>query len=84
MIGTEVPVPGGAAEDLDELAVTTPEAALATIAMHRDLFHAQGLAAAWDRVVATVVQPGVEFDHDKVVDYRSEKATALSARRSRV
>jgi D-tagatose-1,6-bisphosphate aldolase subunit GatZ/KbaZ len=79
IIGTEVPVPGGAAEDLDELAVTTPEAALATIAMHRDLFAGQCLSSAWDRVIATVVQPGVEFDHDKVVDYVSEKARALSA-----
>ena len=79
VIGTEVPVPGGAAEDLEELALTTPEAALATVAMHRELFREQGLEAAWNRVVATVVQPGVEFDHDKVVDYRPEKATALSA-----
>jgi D-tagatose-1,6-bisphosphate aldolase subunit GatZ/KbaZ len=79
VIGTEVPVPGGAAEDLDELAVTSPEAAIATLDMHRDLFRNAGLASAWERVVATVVQPGVEFDHDKVVDYRPEKARALSA-----
>lgn len=79
IIGTEVPVPGGAAEDLDELALTTPEAALATIAMHRELFQASGLADAWARVIATVVQPGVEFDHDKVVDYRPDVAVALSA-----
>ena len=78
VIGTEVPVPGGAAEDLDELAVTTPEAAIATVEMHRDLFHKSGLASAWDRVIATVVQPGVEFDHDKVVDYQPQKAAALS------
>ncbi|HWW59227.1 MAG TPA: D-tagatose-bisphosphate aldolase, class II, non-catalytic subunit [Sphingopyxis sp.] len=78
VIGTEVPVPGGAAEDLDELALTTPEAAIATVDMHRDLFRRSGLADAWDRVIATVVQPGVEFDHDKVVDYRPEKAVALS------
>ncbi|TPG15195.1 D-tagatose-bisphosphate aldolase, class II, non-catalytic subunit [Sphingomonas koreensis] len=79
IIGTEVPVPGGAAEDLDELALTTPEAAIATIDMHRNLFAEQGLGSAWDRVIATVVQPGVEFDHDKVVDYVPAKATALSA-----
>ena len=78
VIGTEVPVPGGAAEDLEELAVTTPEAAIATVDMHRDLFAASGLASAWDRVIATVVQPGVEFDHDKVVDYRPDRAAALS------
>jgi D-tagatose-1,6-bisphosphate aldolase subunit GatZ/KbaZ len=79
VIGTEVPVPGGAAEDLDGLAVTGPEAALATLDMHRSLFAEQGLDDAWRRVIATVVQPGVEFDHDKVVDYRPEAATALSA-----
>ncbi|MEH3104693.1 MAG: D-tagatose-bisphosphate aldolase, class II, non-catalytic subunit [Sphingomonas phyllosphaerae] len=78
IIGTEVPVPGGAAEDLDELAVTTPEAAIATVDMHRTLFRTAGLDAAWSRVIATVVQPGVEFDHDKVVDYRPERAVALS------
>ena len=79
VIGTEVPVPGGAAEDLEELAVTSPDAALATLDMHRDLFAGAGLAAAWDRVIATVVQPGVEFDHDKVVDYAPATAAALSA-----
>jgi D-tagatose-1,6-bisphosphate aldolase subunit GatZ/KbaZ len=79
VIGTEVPVPGGAAEDLDELAVTSPQAALATLAMHRNLFSGNGLGTAWDRVIAIVVQPGVEFDHEKVVDYRPERAIALSA-----
>ena len=79
IIGTEVPVPGGAAEDLEELALTTPADALATIEMHRSLFAEKGLAGAWERVVGTVVQPGVEFDHDKVLDYVPEKAIALSA-----
>lgn len=79
VVGTEVPVPGGAAEDLDTLAVTTPQAALATLDMHREIFAAGGLDAAWRRVIATVVQPGVEFDHVKVVDYRPDAATGLSA-----
>jgi D-tagatose-1,6-bisphosphate aldolase subunit GatZ/KbaZ len=79
VIGTEVPVPGGAADDLDTLAVTTPERAQATIDIHRSIFKGGGLAAAWDRVVAAVVQPGVEFDHHKVVDYDPTKAVVLSA-----
>ena len=78
VIGTEVPVPGGAAEELAALAVTTPEAARATIDLHRDLFERVGLGAVWPRVIATVVQPGVEFDHHKVIDYRPEAARALS------
>ncbi|HEX7642895.1 MAG TPA: D-tagatose-bisphosphate aldolase, class II, non-catalytic subunit [Burkholderiaceae bacterium] len=79
VIGTEVPVPGGAAESLHGIAVTTPAAARATIAAHRDIFLGQGLSAAWSRVVALVVQPGVEFDHRHVIDYRPGEAERLSA-----
>ena len=78
VVGTEVPVPGGAQETLSELAVTEPRAALATVTAHRSAFIMNGLHGAWDRVVGLVVQPGVEFDHDRVIDYRSEKARHLS------
>jgi D-tagatose-1,6-bisphosphate aldolase subunit GatZ/KbaZ len=78
VIGTEVPTPGGATEAIEGLAVTTPTAALATIAAHRQAFEEAGLAAAWRRVIASVVQPGVEFDHHEVIDYRPEKAGDLS------
>ncbi|MDE2407717.1 MAG: D-tagatose-bisphosphate aldolase, class II, non-catalytic subunit [Xanthomonadaceae bacterium] len=78
VIGTEVPVPGGATEAIDGLAVTTPAAALATIDAHREAFLAAGLGAAWQRVIASVVQPGVEFDHHHVIDYAPAKARALS------
>ncbi len=71
-------MPGGAAEDLDTLAVTTPDAARATIDTHRAIFVEAGLGDAWPRVIAVVVQPGVEFDHRKVVEYVSAKARALS------
>jgi D-tagatose-1,6-bisphosphate aldolase subunit GatZ/KbaZ len=78
VIGTEVPVPGGATEDLQELAVTTPRAASDTIGTHRSAFERAGLASAWPRVIALVVQPGVEFDHHKVIDYQPYKARVLS------
>ena len=78
VVGTEVPVPGGAQESLSELAVTAPQAALATVAAHRSAFVTDGLHDAWDRVIGLVVQPGVEFDHDRVIDYRPEKARQLS------
>jgi D-tagatose-1,6-bisphosphate aldolase subunit GatZ/KbaZ len=77
VIGTEVPVPGGAAEDLPELEATTPEAAIATLDAHRAVFAEEGLSDAWTRVVAVVVQPGVEFDHHKVIDYDRAKAVRL-------
>ena len=78
VVGTEVPVPGGAHETLQELAVTDPKAASATVAAHRSAFAARGLERAWERVIGLVVQPGVEFDHDRVSEYQPEKARALS------
>ena len=42
------------------------------------IFAEAGLAEAWPRVIAAVVQPGVEFDHRKVVAYAPGKARALS------
>ena len=79
VIGTEVPVPGGATESLNELAVTSPLAVSDTIGAHQELFMKAGLQQAWARVIALVVQPGVEFDHHKVIDYQPGKARELSA-----
>ncbi|MES1262821.1 MAG: D-tagatose-bisphosphate aldolase, class II, non-catalytic subunit [Peristeroidobacter soli] len=78
VIGTEVPVPGGATEVIEGLVVTAPQAALATIEAHRQAFISSGLSSAWDRVIASVVQPGVEFDHHNVIDYGPRDAQALS------
>ena len=78
IIGTEVPVPGGAHEDLQELAATRVEDLARTIDIHREVFQARGLQEAWQRVIGVVVQPGVEFDHARVIDYQPEKAKALS------
>jgi D-tagatose-1,6-bisphosphate aldolase subunit GatZ/KbaZ len=77
IIGSEVPVPGGAHETLQELAVTTPEAARATIEAHGRAFVRHGIEAAWSRVTGLVVQPGVEFDDHQVIDYVRSKAVAL-------
>lgn len=78
VVGTEVPVPGGAQETLSTIAVTTPAAVDATLAAHQQAWRQAGLAEVWRRVVAVVVQPGVEFDHQSVAHYRPQPATALS------
>lgn len=57
VIGTEVPVPGGAHETLTELEVTTPEAARATLEAHRHAFEKEGLSDIWPRIIGLVVQP---------------------------
>ena len=69
VIGTEVPVPGGAAKDLHDLVPTSADAARTTLERHRQALDEHGLAAVWPRISALVVQPAVEFDHTRVVGY---------------
>jgi D-tagatose-1,6-bisphosphate aldolase subunit GatZ/KbaZ len=69
VVGTEVPVPGGAHDALEVLTPTSADAARATLAAHENAFRTDGLEGVWNRVIALVVQPGVEFDHERVIDY---------------
>ncbi len=73
------PTPGGATEALDHLLPTSPEAARATHAVHERAFRTVAGGAAWQRVIALVVQPGVEFGHESVAVYEPSRAAALSA-----
>jgi D-tagatose-1,6-bisphosphate aldolase subunit GatZ/KbaZ len=77
IIGTEVPVPGGAHETLGRLTPTPADRARRTIAAHRAAFAELGLEHVWPRVVALVVQPGVEFDHLHVIDYERSATAEL-------
>jgi D-tagatose-1,6-bisphosphate aldolase subunit GatZ/KbaZ len=77
VIGTEVPTPGGASHPLDDLTPTSPEAARTTLKRHHEAFAEHGLEEVWPRVMALVVQPGVEFDQLRVVDYRRELTIEL-------
>ncbi|MCB8881320.1 D-tagatose-bisphosphate aldolase, class II, non-catalytic subunit [Acidisoma cellulosilytica] len=78
IIGTEVPIPGGAMEEIEGLELTKPAAASETVAVHQRAFAEAGLSDAYGRVIAAVVQPGVEFGNHNVVDYDSAAAQALS------
>ncbi len=77
VIGTEVPVPGGADHEIARLVPTTAASARATLDHHRDAFAAVGRPGIWPQVMALVVQPGVEFDHLQVIDYRPEATREL-------
>lgn len=78
IIGTEVPIPGGAMEELDVLEVTKPDAAIRTVEIHAAAFKAAGAEQALERVVGVVVQPGVEFGNHNVIAYVPENARQLS------
>lgn len=77
VIGTEVPPPGGAVEGSGNCPVTTPASAKRAIEAHKRAFRRQGLEDAWQRVIALVVQPGVEFDNWSVRDYAPSAGRSL-------
>lgn len=79
VIGTEVPVPGGETERVAGLAVTRPGAVRRTLDLHRAAFAARGLSGVMERVVAVVVQPGVDFGNDQVLAFDPARAAALCA-----
>lgn len=77
IIGSEVPIPGGAQEQEDSLTVTKPEAFADTVNTYKNLFKKAGVEEGWDDVIAVVVQPGVEFGDDQVFLYDREAAKEL-------
>lgn len=78
IIGSEVPIPGGAQEAEDTLSVTSPEAFEDTVNTYRRMFKEAGAEDGWKDVIAVVVQPGVEFGDDQVFLYDSKAAEALT------
>ncbi len=79
VIGSEVPIPGGAQENEDSVAVTTTDDCEATIKAFENAFASKGLDEAWKRVIAVVVQPGVEFADESVIEYNRAAASELTA-----
>jgi D-tagatose-1,6-bisphosphate aldolase subunit GatZ/KbaZ len=78
VIGTEVPIPGGSREHEQYVQMTRVEDARQTIQITREAFYQAGLHSAWERVIAIVVQPGVEFGDDFVLPYQPTAARQLS------
>jgi D-tagatose-1,6-bisphosphate aldolase subunit GatZ/KbaZ len=84
VIGAEVPAPGGALENPAALESTPVEKLNAVIRSYAERFRAARLESAWERVMAVVVQPGVDFGDRQVAPYRPGRARALSAYHSRL
>lgn len=78
VVGSEVPIPGGATGD-ERLQVTSPAALDETVDTFRRVFGGMRLPGAWERTVAVVAQPGVEFGEDSVHAYDRAAAAPLMA-----
>lgn len=79
VIGAEVPIPGGSLENPENIQVTPPEDVAEFIALAESRFRKAALSGAWERLLAVIVQPGVEFGNLSVARYVPAKARALSA-----
>ena len=81
IIGSEVPIPGGAVGGEDNgVQVTKVEDFKNTVKTFEKAFQAAGLKdEVWNRVIAVVVQPGVEEKDSGCTEYDREKAKELTA-----
>jgi D-tagatose-1,6-bisphosphate aldolase subunit GatZ/KbaZ len=84
VVGTDVPIPGGS-QERDSGAVgsrpshvTRVEDLRCSLELTREAFFREGLQGAWERVMAVVVQPGVEFGDNFVNPYQPEAAASLT------
>jgi len=77
IIGSEVPIPGGAQEKEEGIQVTRPEDFEDTVNTYKRIFKEEKFEHAWEDMIAIVVQPGVEFGDTQVFSYDSEKAQSL-------
>jgi D-tagatose-1,6-bisphosphate aldolase subunit GatZ/KbaZ len=79
VIGTEVPSPGGERDTGSSALPTSAASARRCLAAHRAAFAQHGVGDVWPRVIALVVQPGVEFDQFRVLDYIRDRTVRLRA-----
>ena len=78
VVGSEVPVPGGAEHAEGEDTVTKAKDFLRTVDTYRRTFTDFGLEEAFGRVVGVVVQLGVEFGASALDEYDREAARDLT------
>ncbi|MEG0107509.1 MAG: class II D-tagatose-bisphosphate aldolase, non-catalytic subunit [Lachnospiraceae bacterium] len=76
IIGSEVPIPGGA-KDEETVQVTNPLAFESTVQVYKETFLSHGITNAFDYIIAVVVQPGVEFGDTEITHYNSFSAKKL-------
>lgn len=78
VIGAEVPTPGGSLALPHDVPVSSPAEVEEFIEICKKKFIESGLQDAWDRVIAVVVQPGIDFGETWVAQYKKDAARRLS------
>ena len=77
VIGTDVPIPGGMYGEEHSPRISKIADVENTIASARECFDKQNLKNAWDRTIAVVVQPGVDFGPETIVTYNRKHSEKL-------
>ncbi len=77
VIGSEVPVPGGSPEHEAGVSITSAGDFEETLASYKEAFENTGIGDCRDNVIAVVVQPGVEFGSDFILEYDHDAAANL-------
>jgi D-tagatose-1,6-bisphosphate aldolase subunit GatZ/KbaZ len=79
VVGTEVPPPGGQQQGHEGPGLTRVEDAERTLDLVHEAFRRRGLDRGCERILALVVQPGVEFGDEAVYPYRPGASAGLTA-----
>lgn len=78
VIGTDVPPPGGTQNEGKSIHVTSVQDFERTVELTKKAFFDYGLHEAWERVIAVVVQLGVEFGNEHIFEYDRNRAKELT------
>jgi D-tagatose-1,6-bisphosphate aldolase subunit GatZ/KbaZ len=77
VIGSEVPAPGGTKEAKENSEITSSFNLKNTIELTKKAFYDLNLENAWERVIAVVVNLGIEFNNKKIFKYNRESVQGL-------
>ncbi len=79
VVGTEVPLAGGAPGNQGPINVSSAAETEENIFLTHKAFIDHNLETAWERTLAFVVQPGIEFTSTSVIAYDRQKSRQLSS-----
>lgn len=77
VVGSEVPIPGGSQDHIDSLQPTNAKDYIYQFEVFKSTFEEYGID--FNQVIAFVVQPGIEYGDDFVIQYDRKKALELTS-----